>query len=65
MKAKSRDYRKLKRARKRYRTTLDRTRNGYTKELLFADLRMKSVSRWFFNKYPESIPKFTIKWNGN
>lgn len=62
MKTKSRDYRKLERARRRYKKTLKETINKYTKELLFADLHLKSVARWFFNKYPKPLPKITYQY---
>lgn len=61
MKVKSRDFRKLTRARNKYSSILNKHKASYSSELLMADLYLKSVCRWYFAKYPIPLPK--IKYN--
>lgn len=61
MKAKSRDYRKLQRARNKFNKAL-KEGIGYGDGLMYIQLHMMSVSRWFFNKYPKPLPKMGINY---
>lgn len=60
MKTKSRDYRKLERARRRWTKALEEAGNGYTKKLFFSDLHMKRIARWFYKKHHVPLPIITF-----
>lgn len=61
MKTKSRDYRKLQRARSRYWKALE-DGVGYGEGLMYVQLNMMYVARWFFKKYPKPLPKMGLMY---